>query len=333
MYQSPDVLNDEVVNSLQGGKRLWISSTFSAHKTNIMHEQLRKLGFKGMCITVESTDYAKSDMAKNINTLMSGLQYFIHTPVVSQGIDYNVPDCVDLVVGFFSSRSEVNSESSRQMMRRVRSAKEKKYLMYIDQHTNNLPVSAESIKRWMDSQYSTVTGPTSKLSGVKLKYIYGEHIEIDHDDYYNRLFTIVQIRKNLSLNGLFSRFIRQMAGEGCVISAVRGKCNESHPPVREREEISDKLRKEHCENVVNARDLTHDQFIELCEIPELEKDEKLAVHKHALIRTYEIQDPEVVTPEWVDLYDNDNEKRVFKNLVALATDFDTTMEDKLEEVQ
>ncbi|KAI8596262.1 hypothetical protein EDD21DRAFT_422649 [Dissophora ornata] len=293
MYQSSDVLNDEIVNSMQGGKCIWISCTFSAHKTITIHEQFRKLGFKGMCITVDSSDSEKSDMAKNINTLMTGLDYFIHTPVVSQGIDYNVPDCVDLVAGFFCSRSEVNAESCRQMMRCVRSVKDKKYIVYIDQRTEDLPVTADDIRHWMDSQYSTITGPTSKLSGVKLNYIYGDHIKIDHDDYYNRLFTIVQVRKNLSLNGLFSRFITQMVDEGCVISA----------------------------------------FIELCEKPELEKDEKLAKHKHALIRTYEIQDPEVVTPEWVDLYDNDNEKCVFENLIALATDPDTTMEDRLEEVQ
>ncbi|KAF8920947.1 hypothetical protein BGZ58_004207, partial [Dissophora ornata] len=149
MYETKKLLTLKVVELLHAGKRIWISSTRRAESAEALHSQLQEEGFHGKCVTSNSSPDVKSDTAKNINALMEDLDYFIHTPTLSVGVDYNVPDCVDYVVGFFSTMSQVNVETCRQMMRRVRHVKSKTYLVHVDPRTNNLPTTDEAVKDWI----------------------------------------------------------------------------------------------------------------------------------------------------------------------------------------
>ncbi|KAG0376618.1 hypothetical protein BGX24_007476 [Mortierella sp. AD032] len=44
---------------------------------------------------------------------MANLDYFIHTPTISVGVDYNVKDHIDYVVGIFDTHSEVDVETCK----------------------------------------------------------------------------------------------------------------------------------------------------------------------------------------------------------------------------
>ncbi|KAF9183452.1 hypothetical protein BGZ51_004026 [Haplosporangium sp. Z 767] len=102
----------------------------SAKCIEALHAAFKKAGFKGICVTKNTSESAKRDIGKNINTIMADLDYFIHIPTIDVGVDYNVKDYVDYVIGIFSTYSEVDVETSIQMMRRVQHVKSNTYLSF-----------------------------------------------------------------------------------------------------------------------------------------------------------------------------------------------------------
>ncbi|KAF9090088.1 hypothetical protein BGX29_011678 [Mortierella sp. GBA35] len=95
LFGSKMKLIDEAVELLRDRKRLWISSTMSARCTEALHATLTEAGFKGECLTKNTNEAFKRDTSKDINNVMADLDYFIHTPTISVGVDYNIKDHVD----------------------------------------------------------------------------------------------------------------------------------------------------------------------------------------------------------------------------------------------
>ncbi|KAF9189608.1 hypothetical protein BGZ51_009427 [Haplosporangium sp. Z 767] len=102
IFESKWKLIVEAQDLLRACKRLWISSTMSAKCTEILDAMLTKAGFKGRYVTKNTSESEKRDIGMNINTIMADLDYFIHTPAICVGVDYNVKDHVDYAVGIFA---------------------------------------------------------------------------------------------------------------------------------------------------------------------------------------------------------------------------------------
>ncbi|KAG0350683.1 hypothetical protein BGZ54_003688, partial [Gamsiella multidivaricata] len=228
MYESKWQLIVEVLDLLQFNKRVYVSSTMSARCTEALHALCERAGFKGVCVTKNTSESDKRDIAKNINTIMADLDYFIHTPTISVGIDYNVKDHVDYVVGLFSTHSEVDVESCRQMMRRVRHVKSKTYLVHVDASVNNLPDTVQGVKDWICDQHGLVTGRVQGSPMLKLKLDNDDKLVLPND-LYHRMYCYVKAKKHLSLNGFRLRFIQQMTRAGCVVKGVGGSLPKNHP--------------------------------------------------------------------------------------------------------
>ncbi|KAF9998793.1 hypothetical protein BGZ80_004639 [Entomortierella chlamydospora] len=171
MYEKKSLLTLKVIELLKEGKRIWISSTLSAERTETLHRQLQQEGFRGECITSNTVDDIKKHAAENINKAIADLDYFIHTPTISVGIDCNL-EYFDYVAGFFSTQSQVTVESCRQMMRRIRHVKSKTYLVYVDRATNNLPTTVEDIDNWINEQGHILMGD-KKVEGLRVRLGYG----------------------------------------------------------------------------------------------------------------------------------------------------------------
>ncbi|KAF9911334.1 hypothetical protein EC991_003899 [Linnemannia zychae] len=88
----------------------------------------------------------KRDASRDINNVMADLDYLIYTPTISVGVDYNVKGHIDQVIGIFSTHSEVDVETSMQMMRRLRHVNDKTYLVYVDAAIKDLPATAPDVK-------------------------------------------------------------------------------------------------------------------------------------------------------------------------------------------
>lgn len=244
---------------------------------------------------------------------MKGKNYFIHTPTVSVGVNYDDVDGVDRVIGLFSSQSGVDVETGMQMMGRARIVKSKTYWVYADGATNNLPVLAEEIKKWLCKQVDIVTG-ASRLSPT-LKFEFDEITKWRlPEDLFHRMYCHVTSLKHLSINNFRERLIQRMTQAGCVVTTRDDKLDKDDP-------IASSLRKTEAEitaathrEVAGAESISTDEFDKLSSgARDLDAARLASVHKFALMRTYGVQDHSTVTEEWVVAYDSAHEKEYFKN--------------------
>ncbi|KAF8930214.1 hypothetical protein BGZ47_000693 [Haplosporangium gracile] len=266
-------------NLLQDGKRVCISSTMSAKLTETLHAVLTEAGFKGVYVTKNTPESVKKDISKNINTTLADLDYFIHTPTISVGVDYNVKNHVDYVIGIFSTHSEVDVETCMQRMRRAGSE----------------------------------LSPTLKLT------LDDKNRLVMPDDLYHRMYCHMRAKKNLSLNDFRSRLIQRISQAGCIVTGKSDKLPLDSPIIADLKAKEEEITADLHQQTADADPLSPDKFEELSRgTQELDAGQRASMHKFALMRTYWVQDHSIVTAEWVGMFDKADEKEWFKNLTALS---------------
>ncbi|KAK3811670.1 MAG: hypothetical protein J3R72DRAFT_530179 [Linnemannia gamsii] len=331
MYEFESRLMKEVTELLDAGKRVWIASTFSASRTEGLHQTLKDGGFKGMCVTGQSSEQDKRTAASDINTLIKDLNYFIHTPAISVGIDCNVEDCVDTVVGFFSTQSNVPVETWRQQIRRVRHVKSNRILVYIDRSTSNrnMPTTEKDVNDWIRNQSRVIMGDMKSTPGLRA-CIDDQGIICLPDTPYSQIWMNVCIKRHKSMNGAWPRFVQQMQDAGCVVHDAKGGGDALVAKAIESKHAE--VKREHSLCVANARCLTPEEYTKLQDtIDTASVDDRHAMTKYTLMRTYHITTKETVTPEWVLAHDIEHEKKIYRNLRALSlSDNGSTMQERLD---
>ncbi|KAF9544600.1 hypothetical protein EC957_011815 [Mortierella hygrophila] len=272
-------------NLLRDGKRVCISSTMSAKLTETLHAVLTEAGFKGVCVTKNIPESVKKDISKNINTTMADLDYFIRTPTISVGVDYNVKDHVDYVIGIFSTHSEVDVETCMQMIRRVRHVESKTYLVFADDAaTSNLPASAPEVKNWICNRFDLVAGRVRMSPTLKLTLDDNNRLVVP-DDLYHRMYCHVKAKKNLSLNDFISRLIQRMTQAGCIVTGKSDKLPLDSPIIADLKAKEEEITAALHQQTADADPLSPDN---------------------------------IVTAEWVEMFDKADEKEWFRNLNELS---------------
>ncbi|KAK3834994.1 MAG: origin of replication binding protein-domain-containing protein [Linnemannia gamsii] len=284
LFDSKMKLIQEALDLLRLHKRLWISSTMSARCTEALHAMLTKAGYKGKCVTKNVDEAFKRDASKDINNVMAGLDYFIHTPTISVGIDYNTKGHVDCVIGIFSTCSEVDVESCMQMMRRVRHVNDKTYLVHVDAAIKDLPATAPEVKDWICNQLDIVTGKVRWSSTLKLQFDDANNLTIP-DDLYHRMYCHVMAKKHLSMNNFRSRLIRRMTQAGCIVTGRGDKLPRGHPIPKELKEKEKEIAAAWHQQIASAGAISPDEFERLSRgTRELDSDQRASVHRFALMR-------------------------------------------------
>lgn len=333
LFESKWKLIEEALDLLRARKRLWISSTMSARCTEALHAILTKAGFKGECVTKNVDDAFKRDTSKDINNIMADLDYFIHTPTISVGVDYNVKDHVDYVVGIFSTHSGVDVETCMQMMRRVRHVKFKTYLVHVDAVTKDLPATAPEVKEWICNQLDIVTGKVRWSSTLKVQFDDANDPTIP-DDLYHRMYCHAMAKKHLSMNNFRSRIIQRMTQAGCIVTGRGDKLPRGHPIPKELKEEEKEIAAAWHQQIASAGAISPDEFERLSRgTRELNSDQRASVHRFALMRAYDVQEHGTITKEWVRTYDKPHEKECYRNLLALSPSCGPSLRSCLEAMQ
>ncbi|KAG0284683.1 hypothetical protein BGZ96_010971, partial [Linnemannia gamsii] len=338
MYESESRLIKEVSEFLDNNERVWIASTFSADRTEALYQTFKDMGYRGKCVTGKSSEQDKHAAASDINTLIKDLDFFIHTPAISVGIDCNVKDCVDTVVGFFSTQSGVPVETWRQQLRRVRHVKFNKIYVYIDRSTSSLslPTTEKDVGDWIRNQsrviMSDMTSDMKKRTLSLRACIDDQGIICLPDTFYSQIWMNVCIKRHKSMNGVWSRFVQQMQDVGCVLHDTKGGGD-----ALVAEEIESKhteVKQEYGLCVANARCLTPEEYKKLHDtIDTVSVDDRHAMTKFTLMWTYNIITEETVTPEWVLAHNTEREKRISRTLRALSLIiYGTTMQERLDKL-
>ncbi|KAF9536450.1 hypothetical protein EC957_010929, partial [Mortierella hygrophila] len=293
-------LIDVMKDLLRDGNRLYISSTMSAKTTETLHAVLTAAKFKGECVTGNTPESVKKDISKNINTTMADLNYFIHTPTISVGVDYNVKDHVDYVIGIFRTRSEVDVETCMQMMRRVRHVKSKTYLVHVDAAIKDLPATAPEVKDWICNQLNIVTGKVQWSSTLRLQFDDANDPTIP-DDLYHRM---------------------------------DDRLPKGHPISKELKEKEKEIAAAWHQQIASAGAISLDEFERLSHgTRELDSDQRASVDRFALMRAYDVQDHDTITEEWVRTYDKPHEKECYRNLKVLSPSYGSSLRSCLEVMQ
>ncbi|KAF9172169.1 hypothetical protein BGX20_006213 [Mortierella sp. AD010] len=90
LYENEAALKLKVINLVKSGKKVWVCSTQKAEDAESLHAELKDIGFIGICITANSLELEKRTFAQDINKIAPTLDYFIHTPTITVGLDCNV---------------------------------------------------------------------------------------------------------------------------------------------------------------------------------------------------------------------------------------------------
>ncbi|KAF9536736.1 hypothetical protein EC957_009861 [Mortierella hygrophila] len=110
LYPTADMLETKVIDMINAGEKVWVTCKRSAEYAKSLHNTLKGMGRHGLCVTADTSESEKKRISQNINEVVRDLDYFIHTPTITVGIDCNVQH-FDTVVGFFVAQSNVNVES------------------------------------------------------------------------------------------------------------------------------------------------------------------------------------------------------------------------------
>ena len=264
---------------------------------------------------------------------MADLDYFTHTPTISVGVDYNVKDHVDYVVGIFSTLSEVDVETCMQMMRRVRHVKSKTYLVHADTAINDLPPTAPEAKDWIRNQLDIVTGNVRWSSTLKLQFDDANDPTIP-DDLYHRMYCHVMAKKHLSMNNFRSRLIQRMTRTGYIVTGRGDSLPRGHSIPKELKEEEKEIAAAWHQQIASAGAISPDEFERLSRgTRELDSDQRASVHRFALMRAYDVQEHGTITKEWVRTYDKPHEKECYRNLMALSPSYGPSLRSYLEVMQ
>ncbi|KAG0079244.1 hypothetical protein BGZ90_003201 [Linnemannia elongata] len=320
LFDSKLKLIVEALDLLRDRKRLWISSTMSARCTEALHAMLTKAGFNGECVTKNVDESFKRDTSKDINNIMADLDYFIHTPTISVGVDYNIMDHVDTVIGIFSTSSEVDVETCMQMMRRERHVKSKTYLVHVDAAIKDLPATAPEVKDWICNRLNIVTGKVQWSSTLKLQFDDANDLTIP-DDLYHRMYCHVMAKKHLSMNNFRSRLIQRMTWAGCVVTGRGGRLPRGHPIPKELKEKEKEIGAACHQQIASAGAISPDEFESWILISGLQ------------YTAYDVQGYGTITEEWVRTYDKPHEKECYRNLMALSPSYGPSLRSCLEVMQ
>ncbi|KAG0302374.1 hypothetical protein BGZ98_007577 [Dissophora globulifera] len=112
---------------------------------------------------------------------------------------------------------------------------------------------------------------------------------------------------------------------------ISGHFAKAEPIVKSQKEKLAAIEEERQRQIPNAPELTREAFMDLCEASELTAADKHAMHKFALMEAYDVPagSGHIVTPQWVKMYDSDQEKAIYKNIRALSEPSGATTQDRM----
>lgn len=200
--------------------------------------------------------------------------------------------------------------------------------MHVDQRTDTQPTTAEAIHEWIKEQADMLMGDKN-VDGLRMNIGYGGNFSLPQG-FYSQLWTNVRIKRNLSMNGFMQRFVQQMLDAGCIVQGENEAVSMDNKILPSEEETREAIRMERYEQIAHAQDLTFDEFAMLEKTQELALPEKYAMSKYRLMTAYKIDDPSIITPDFVALYSHDRERKIYRNLCALSTE---SMQGSLDSVQ
>ncbi|KAI1287892.1 hypothetical protein EDD11_010162 [Mortierella claussenii] len=136
------------------------------------------------------------------------------------------------------------------------------------------------------------------------------------------------------MNGFRSRLIQRMTHAGCIVTGNASKLPKDSTIVADLKKEESEIEVASHRQIAGAVLISPDKFEELSRgTRELDAEQRVSVHKFALMRTFDVHDHSTVTQEWIKTYDNPHEKECYKNLSILSCSSGPSLRLFLQAVQ
>ncbi|ORZ21833.1 hypothetical protein BCR41DRAFT_350098 [Lobosporangium transversale] len=158
-------------------------------------------------------------------------------------------------------------------------------------------------------------------NGFPLDLRVGQGPGVKHDvgDIYYTIFINALIKKHLSMNDFLQRFIAQMVQAGCRVVGLSNQPKDLKVSESLKQRTATLLQAKYT-GISEAKVIDYEELLRLETRSDLSTEEYYAVQKFRIMDAYGIEDPSILTPEWVQTYSNPKEMKVFQNLRALKND-------------
>jgi hypothetical protein len=286
-------LLNNIKKDMEEYKKLYIPCN-SLTKAKLIESYLTELGYKVKLDSSESNELTPTYEWKNYDA-------FITTPINVAGVS-----CCDLfgkTIGVFTDIS-CTTEFCVQMLFRVRNTESDTIDIYIANDNNKIySLTPEDIE---NDIYNIFTAP--QQLGLTVNYI--DDIIIKND--YYELYVNTKQKENISKMCFTDNIQYLLSTHGISSSIEVIDISSENKDIKKGLELNIKKEEERILNIVNAKDIELDEFIELEPKPNKTPDEKNQVEKYKL-RDFYTGDYSI-TPDFVEKYNDNIMKKHYTNL-------------------
>ena len=311
---------EQISNYILNDKRIAIASN-SLTDAKTLYDLCKdiKPNISIQLYTSETLQSIKSEHFQNVDKYWTKYDVVIYTPTCSAGVSFEMK-YFDAMFGYFCDAS-CDVETCRQMLGRVRSLNENKYLIYLWGQGNTLPTEIQDIKKYLTLSRRQLFDDNSDFT---LQFTYDDvgNIQYYESDYF-KLWLENERIKNLSRNQFVSRFITQVYESGASIntlSALTVNNTNDKNIMSLFKTIKGEIKWNACEMIASSPEITSDEVTTFQELCEQKKDTTIAQRasydKFQLRKYYKWKEP--VTGLFVEAYWNSAARNVYKNIRQIA---------------
>ena len=308
------------------------STAEQCNKLITEYAKSKNIDVKIQMYTSETSQSVKYKHFKDVKSHWKQYDILIYTPTLSAGVSFE-EEHFDVLFGYFIDKS-CNVETCRQMLGRVRNLKLQEHYICIKGQQKYLPTDINHIKSLFYSRKAHLLGRDNANTPMFYEYDKNGEKQYYENPYAKMWFENTRMN-NISQNTFIFRFIDQVAYSGAEISILKHYDIDSNKYGYFASHISDAneaIIAEKSKNIAEAPTITKEQHKEIEDKirfqQEVTQDEQYSCEKYWFVETYKWS-PEVnITPEFVQEYNKQEVKTVFKNLSKISQR--TTIEESLE---
>jgi len=285
----------------------------------------------------------KKEHFSNVDNYWSLLDIVIYTPTCSAGISFELTH-FDYVFAHMSD-SSCNVETCRQMLMRVRNISSKEYYIYIPPFSSNagnyLTTTEDIVKALKKKKIEMYQNYNDDSKTEGFQYIQFQYDPLNGDilfyetDYFYLWLENIRIN-NLSKNNFAKRFIEFTFAYGAKIEVLKSPTqNVETQNVAKYLTSKKEVKQIEAKFISDAPYITKEDALAILDRNQSGEDvdriQLQSLSKYFVMEYFNIKYEKYITPEFLQIYNNNSVKKVFKYLKKICEY--PSVEYGLEEIQ
>lgn len=306
----------QIQKCLDRNKNIAIISN-SIKKAEAFNKVIKKLypSKKIYLYTAKTPSAIKKKHLKDVNTTWQECDVLIYTPTITAGISFE-KEHYDYLFAYFTNKS-CDVECCRQMIGRIRNIKRNKFYICLKTSPTEKIDNPEELEHQIIYRNNVMNIPVS----IDITYLESGKYEISNNDFY-KMWVLIICMHNKSLNNFLFEFINQLKSLGANVIDFDDDLNYIDCAIYiEFLTVEEELTIINNAYIVNAENITEEEFADLSNKIEKDDNDILKMNKYLLKKTYNLssllsqsESKEEIDINFVEKYNNTLTKKVYNNL-------------------